>query len=80
MKTVPLEDAVLDRKVKIGGNLSEEEEAELLETLAKNKDVFTWSASDPKGVNRDIVQHSLDINLEQNQKSSDKGKCQRRGS
>ncbi|XP_066396472.1 uncharacterized protein [Miscanthus floridulus] len=62
MKTVPLEDAVLDRKVTIGGNLSEEEEVELLETLAKNKDVFTWSASDLKGVNRDIVQHSLDIN------------------
>ena len=62
MKTVPLEDAVPDRKVTIGGNLSEEEEVELLETLAKNIDVFTWSASDLKGVNRDIVQHSLDIN------------------
>ena len=62
MKTVPLEDAVLDRKVKIGGNLSEEEEAELLETLAKNKNVFAWSAFDLKGVCKDIVQHSLDIN------------------
>ena len=39
-KIVRLEDAVLDRKVTIGGNLSEEEEAELLETLAKNKNVF----------------------------------------
>ena len=38
-KSVPLEDVVLDRKVTIGGNLSEEE-AELIETLAKNKDVF----------------------------------------
>ena len=37
-KTVPLEDAVLDRKVTIRGNLSkEEEEAELIETLAKTK-------------------------------------------
>ena len=42
--------------------MSEEEEVELLETLAKNIDVFTWSASDLKGVNKDIVQHSLDIN------------------
>ena len=39
-KIVPLEDAVLDKKVMIRGNLSKEEEAELLETLAKNKDVF----------------------------------------
>ena len=61
-KMVPLEDAVLDRKVTIRGNLSKEEEAELIETLAKNKDVFAWSASDLKGVSRDIIQHSLDIN------------------
>ena len=61
-KIVPLEDAVPDRKVMIGGNLLEEEEAELLETLAKNKDVFAWSASDLKGVSRNIIQHSLDIN------------------
>ena len=54
-KTVPLEDAVPDRKVMVGGNLSKEEEAELIETLAKNKDVFVWSASDLKGVSRDII-------------------------
>ena len=61
-KSVPLEDAVPDRRVTIGGNLSKEEEAELIETLAKNKDVFAWSASDLKGVGRDIIQYSLDIN------------------
>ena len=61
-KLVPLEKAVPDRKVTIGGNLSNEEEAELIETLAKNKNVFAWSASDLKGVCRDIIQHSLDIN------------------
>ena len=61
-KTVPLEDVVPDRKVTIGGNLSKEEEVELIETLAKNKDVFAWSASDLKGISKDIIQHSLDIN------------------
>ena len=61
-KLVPLENAVPDRKVTIGDNLSNEEEAELIETLAKNKDVFTWLASDLEGVSRDIIQHSLDIN------------------
>ena len=57
-----MEDAVLDRKVTIGGNLSKEEEAELIKTLAKNKDIFTWSASSLKGASRDIIQHSHDIN------------------
>ena len=77
-KTVPLEDAVPDRKVTIEGNLSKQEEVELKETLAKNKDVFTWSVSDLKGVSRDIIQHSLDINPRIKQKSSDKEKCRRR--
>jgi hypothetical protein len=39
-KSIPLENAVPDRKVTIGGNLSKKEEAELIETLAKNKDIF----------------------------------------
>jgi hypothetical protein len=46
---------VPDRKVIIGANLSKEEEIELIETLARNKDIFTWSASNLKGVGRDIV-------------------------
>jgi hypothetical protein len=45
-KSVLLENTVLDIKVIMGGILSKEEEAELIETLAKNKDVFAWSASD----------------------------------
>jgi hypothetical protein len=53
---------VPDRNVIIGANLSKGEEIELIETLAKNKDIFTWFASDLKGVNRDIIQHALDIN------------------
>ena len=61
-KSVPLEHAVSNRKVTIGANLSKAEETELIETLARNKEVFVWSASDLKGVSRDIIQHSLDIN------------------
>jgi hypothetical protein len=53
---------VPDRKVIIGPNLSKEEEAKLVETLAKNKYIFAWSASDLKGVSIDIIQHALDIN------------------
>jgi hypothetical protein len=61
-KTIPLEQVVPDKKVIIRANLSKEEETELVETLAKNKDIFTWLASDLKGVSRDIIQHALDIN------------------
>ena len=30
--------------------------------MVKNKGVFAWSASDLKGVSRDIIEHSLDTN------------------
>jgi hypothetical protein len=62
MKVAPLEEAIPDRKVIIRANLSNKEEAELIEILAKNKDIFAWSASDLQGVSRDIIQHALDIN------------------
>ena len=29
--------------------------------MNKNKDAFAWSASDLRGVSRDIVEHRLDI-------------------
>jgi hypothetical protein len=43
-------------------NLEETEENELLESLHKNKDVFAWSASDLRGVSREIIEHRFDIN------------------
>jgi hypothetical protein len=39
-KMVPLEQAILDKQVIIGANLLAREEAELIDTLAKNKDIF----------------------------------------
>jgi hypothetical protein len=53
---------VLDRQVTIGANLSAKEEEVLINTLAKNKDIFAWSTSDLQGVSRDIIEHALDIN------------------
>jgi hypothetical protein len=49
-----------DRAVVIGAHLSPEEEKELIEFLNKNKNVFTWSAKDLQGVDRDIIAHALD--------------------
>jgi hypothetical protein len=39
-KSIPLQNVVPDRKVTIGGNLSKGEQVKLIETLAKNKDIF----------------------------------------
>jgi hypothetical protein len=61
-KMVLLEQVVQDRQVIIGANLSDREEAELIDTLVKNKDIFAWTASNLQGVSRDIIEHALDIN------------------
>jgi hypothetical protein len=49
-----------DRAVTIGAHLSPEEENELTQFLNKNKDVFTWSAKDLQGVDKDIIEHTLE--------------------
>jgi hypothetical protein len=50
-----------DRAVMIGAHLSPEEEKELVQFLNKNKDVFAWSAKDLQGVDRDIIEHTLEM-------------------
>ena len=58
---IPLDKHLPDRQVTISAALEPEEEHELLEFLNKNKDVFTWLASDLRGVSRDIIEHRQDI-------------------
>jgi hypothetical protein len=41
--------------------LCEEQEKTLLRFLFNNKDVFAWSANDLCGVNRDVIEHSLNV-------------------
>jgi hypothetical protein len=53
-------DDMPDRAVTIGAHLSPEEEKELVQFLNKNKDVFAWSAKDLHGVDRDIIEHTLE--------------------
>jgi hypothetical protein len=50
-----------DRAVTIGASLSPEEEKELIQFLNRNKAVFAWSAKDLQGVDRDIIEHALEI-------------------
>jgi hypothetical protein len=53
-------DDMTDRTVTIGAHLTPEEENELIRFLNKNKDVFAWSAKDLQGVDRDIIEHTLE--------------------
>jgi hypothetical protein len=53
-------DDMPDRAVTIGAHLNPKEEKKLIQFLNKNKDVFSWSAKDLQGVDRDIIEHTLE--------------------
>jgi hypothetical protein len=57
-KKVYLDD-MPDRAVVIGAHLNPEEEEELVQFLNKNKDVFAWSTKDLQGVDREVIEHTL---------------------
>jgi hypothetical protein len=48
------------RAVTIGAHLNPEEEEKRIQFLNKNKDVFAWLAKDLQGVDRDIIEHTLE--------------------
>jgi hypothetical protein len=52
---------IAEEKVLLGSQLSDEQEKTLLNFLFNNKDVFAWSANDLCGVNRDVIEHSLNV-------------------
>jgi hypothetical protein len=52
---------ITEQKVLLGSQLSEEQEKTLIRFLFNNKDVFAWSATDLCGVNRDVIEHSLNV-------------------
>jgi hypothetical protein len=52
---------IAEQKVMLGSQLSDEQEKTLLRFLFNNKDVFAWSVNDLFGVNRDVIEHSLNV-------------------
>ena len=60
-KKVLLCEDVPDRIVTIGKGLEEAEEARLIQLPRNNQDVFAWSSADLRGVSRDVMEHSLNI-------------------
>jgi hypothetical protein len=52
---------IAEQKVLLGSQLSDEQEKTLLTFLFNNKDVFAWSANELCGVNRDVIEHSFNV-------------------
>jgi hypothetical protein len=52
---------IADQRVLLGLQLSDEQEKTLIRFLFNNKDVFAWTANDLCGVNRDVIEHSLNV-------------------
>jgi hypothetical protein len=67
-----------DRAVTIGDHLSAEEDKDLVQFLNKNKDVFAWSAKDLQGVDRDIIEHALEIDEKYLPRNRNFEKCPRK--
>jgi hypothetical protein len=67
-----------DRAVIIGAHLNPEEEKELIQFLNKSKDVFAWSAKDLQGVDKDIIEHTLETDEKVVPKSRNFGRCLRK--
>jgi hypothetical protein len=61
IKPMLLCEDIAEQKVLLGSQLSNEQEKTLLRFLFHNKDVFAWSANDLCGVNRDVIEHSLNV-------------------
>jgi hypothetical protein len=49
--------------VLFGSHLTEEQNRNLKTLLFNNKDIFAWSVNDLCGVNRSIIEHSLNVDL-----------------
>jgi hypothetical protein len=52
---------IANQRVLLGSQLSDEQEKTLLRFLFNNKDVFSWTTNDLCGVNRDVIEHSLNV-------------------
>jgi hypothetical protein len=56
-------EGIAEQRILLGSQLSDEQEKTLLRFLFNNKDVFSWSANDLCGVNKYVIEHSLNVDL-----------------
>jgi hypothetical protein len=66
---------IAKQKVLLGSQLFGEQEKTLLRFLFNNKDVFAWSANDLCGVNKDVIEHSLNVDSAIRQGSKSFERC-----
>jgi hypothetical protein len=59
---VALDSRVPDRTMWIGAKMSPEEQANLLQFLNKNSDVFAWYTSNLIRVSKEVIEHKLQVN------------------
>jgi hypothetical protein len=59
-KTVTLFEGNKSKQVIISALLDPKTEAELIQFLHDNNDIFTWSAEDLRGVDRSVIEYVLD--------------------
>jgi hypothetical protein len=59
---VSLDPRIPDRTMCIRAEMGSEEQAELLQFLDKNSNVFAWSTFDLIGVSREVIEHELQVN------------------
>jgi hypothetical protein len=52
---------VWDQAIVIGSEFSPGEQGALIQFLQKNRDVFSWSAKNLTGVDRNFIEHKLNI-------------------
>jgi hypothetical protein len=60
-KSMLLCEGIAKQKVLFESQLCDEQEKTLIKLLFNNKDVFAWSANDLCGVNRYVIEHSLNV-------------------
>jgi hypothetical protein len=61
-KRVAIDPRVSDKAVCIGTKMNPQEQAELLQFLDKNSEIFVWSTSDLVGVSREVIEQKLQVN------------------
>jgi hypothetical protein len=60
-KPMLLYEDITDQRVLLGSQLFDEQEKTLIRFLFNNKDVFAWTGNDLCGVNRDVIEHSFNV-------------------
>ena len=59
--SIPLNDGNEEHVVKIGSNLREEVQTQLINFLQKNVDIFAWVPMDMPGIDAGVMEHRLAV-------------------